>query len=257
MTRESRQLLADWNDTAQPDSGGLVFPDLFEAQVRRTPDSAAIVSGIHFYTYAQVNARANRLARWLAGQGIGPESVVAVALPRSVDLLVSFLAVLKAGGAYLPVDPEYPVDRVAMMLADARPVLAVTTAAVSGLLPAGLPRLVLDEPAAVVLNRHSDADLTNADRLQPLLPAHPAYIIFTSGSTGTPKGVVVSHLPHPVSLPSRSTGSASCLRAGCFSSRRLALTHRYLKYAWPCCPERHWSSSRMSIEHSGRHWPSL
>jgi amino acid adenylation domain-containing protein len=116
--------------------------------------------------------------------------VVAVVMERSAELMVALLAVLKTGAAYLPVDPGYPADRIAFMLADTRPVLVLTDAALVGALPAGkLPVLI---PGALEAT-HGDGNLDDAERGGPLLPAHPAYLIYTSGSTGTPKGVMVPH----------------------------------------------------------------
>ncbi|GAA3887063.1 non-ribosomal peptide synthetase [Saccharothrix violaceirubra] len=140
---------------------------LFEAQVVRTPDALAI-TGETSLTYAEVNAAANRLANHLVAAGAGPDRVVAVKLPRSADLVVTELAVLKAGAAFLPVDPDYPADRIAFMLADARPLLVVDG-------PVDVAHLPADDPRVAVR------------------PEHPAYVIYTSGSTGRPKGVVVTH----------------------------------------------------------------
>ncbi|WP_462189102.1 AMP-binding protein, partial [Frankia sp. CcWB2] len=127
---------------------GATLPELFEAQAHRTPDAVALRWRDAELTYAELDARANRLARLLAGRGVGPESVVAVALPRSADLVVTLLAVLKAGGAYLPVDPAYPADRIAFMLRDAAPVCAVTTIETRAALPAraSVPLIALDDP---------------------------------------------------------------------------------------------------------------
>jgi amino acid adenylation domain-containing protein/non-ribosomal peptide synthase protein (TIGR01720 family) len=188
---ERRQLLADWNDTAADVPAG-TLPDLLQAQAARTPDAAAVVFGDTGLTYAQLNTRANQLARLLAARGVGPESLVAVAMERSADLVVALLAVLKAGGAYLPVDPSYPADRIGYMLADAAPAVILTTAATATGLPA--ERIVVDDPEIVrLLGRLDGADLAEAERVSPLLRSHPAYVIYTSGSTGRPKGVVVSH----------------------------------------------------------------
>ncbi|MGH3854142.1 MAG: amino acid adenylation domain-containing protein [Pseudonocardiaceae bacterium] len=192
---EREQLLHSWNDTACP-LPPVTVPVLFEAQVAGTPRAVAVVSGDTTLTYRQLNAAANRLAHALVARGVGPEQVVALALPRSADLIVAILAVLKAGGAYLPVDSDYPPARIAFMLEDAHPALLLTdTRTNGGLLDTGLtPRLVLDDPDTITMLRGCpDTDPTDTHRGTPLIPQHPAYVIYTSGSTGTPKGVVVSH----------------------------------------------------------------
>jgi non-ribosomal peptide synthetase component F len=167
---------------------------LFERQVTRTPGVAAVVCGDSAVTYGGLNAGANRLARLLAGRGIGAEDRVAVALPRSVGLITVLLGILKAGAAYLPIDAGYPVGRIGYMLDDARPALFITTGAVAAGLPAGTARLLLDDPETVAaLARCGDDNLGDQDRVTALTPDHPAYVIYTSGSTGTPKGVVVSN----------------------------------------------------------------
>ncbi|CAL9664630.1 amino acid adenylation domain-containing protein [Streptomyces sp. enrichment culture] len=156
-----------------------------EAQAARTPDATALVSGDTVLTYGQLNTRANRLARHLRSLGAGPGAVVAVSVPRSAELVVTLLAVLKAGAAYLPLDPDYPAPRLTYMLQDAAPVCAVTDRA--GRLPDGTgTELVVLEGLDV-----SAQPWTNPPRA--LTPAHPAYVIYTSGSTGRPKGVVVPH----------------------------------------------------------------
>ncbi|MBC6447458.1 amino acid adenylation domain-containing protein [Actinokineospora xionganensis] len=188
---ERERVLVDWNATAA-DVPAATISQLFEAQVDRTPDAPALIHGDTTLTYAELDERANRLAHLLIARGIGPEQLVAVAGARSVDQMVSVLAVGKAGAAYLPVDPDYPADRIAYMLDDARPTLALVDAAADEVIASAsdLPRLAVDGPDAV---GERATRPTDADRVTPHVAANPAYVIYTSGSTGRPKGVVVSH----------------------------------------------------------------
>ncbi|NEE20749.1 amino acid adenylation domain-containing protein, partial [Streptomyces sp. SID7499] len=182
------RVVREWNDTGVEVAAATV-PELFEAQVVRTPDAVAVVAGDVGVSYAELDARANRLAHHLVGRGVGPESVVGVCLERGVDMVVALLAVMKAGGAYLPIDPDYPAERIGFMLQDAAPVAVVTSTALGGLVPAGVASVVVDDP--------STADELAASGTGPVgrvvRPEHPAYVIYTSGSTGRPKGVVVEH----------------------------------------------------------------
>ncbi|WP_068925909.1 amino acid adenylation domain-containing protein [Planobispora rosea] len=162
---ERRMLVEEWNGDLVS-APGATLPDLFEAQVRRTPDATAVED----LTYAELNARANRLAHKLIAHGARPESVVALSLPRSADLVVALLAVVKAGAAYLPLDPTYPADRLHYMIADAGPVCVVG--------PDWLEDL---------------DDWLDHDPERSLEPGNAAYVIYTSGSTGRPKGVPVTH----------------------------------------------------------------
>nr|BFD94145.1 non-ribosomal peptide synthetase [Kitasatospora sp. Xyl93] len=187
------RLLDEWNDTGDASEGALV-PELFAAQAARTPDAVAVVSGGAELTYAELDARANRLAHYLAGRGVGPESVVAVVLDRGVELVVALLAVLKAGGAYLPVDPEYPADRVAYTIDDAGTALVLTTSGPAKVLVGlGAPVVALDDAAVTAELTRLPSDVPPADGCAAPLPEQPAYLIYTSGSTGRPKGVVVPH----------------------------------------------------------------
>ncbi|MBP2319886.1 amino acid adenylation domain-containing protein/non-ribosomal peptide synthase protein (TIGR01720 family) [Kibdelosporangium banguiense] len=174
---EHDQLLA-WNETAIaiPET---TLPDMFEAQVKRTPDAVAVHSADGNLSYSELNARANRLARRLIAQGVGPERTVALSLPRSSDIVIAALAVLKAGGGYVPVDPAYPPDRQALMLDDVQPVCVLTESSIDDQLSAA------DQPPS--------HDVTDDERIEPLRPGHLAYVIYTSGSTGRPKGVGVTH----------------------------------------------------------------
>ncbi|MDA0567790.1 amino acid adenylation domain-containing protein [Streptomonospora sp. S1-112] len=175
------------------------LPGLFAAAVAADPDAPALVCDGQRWSFAELDRRANRLAHELIARGAGPEDVVALLLPRSAGTLTALLAVLKAGAAYLPIDPAYPDDRVSHMLADAAPALVLTTA---GLRPRaaaaapGVPALVLSDAGALGepgAARRPATDPTDADRTAPLRPDHPAYVIYTSGSTGRPKGVVATH----------------------------------------------------------------
>ncbi|WP_461087881.1 amino acid adenylation domain-containing protein, partial [Streptomyces deserti] len=189
---ERRRVVEEWNDTgaAMP---ALPVPASFEAQAARTPDAVAVLAGDTRLTYAELNARANRLARLLVRHGIGPESSVAVCMRRSADLLVALLAVLKAGGAYLPIDPDHPAERIGYILDDGRPGLLLTSRETDAGM-SGPERIVVDDPRTAAELRTLDVrDLTASERPVALLPEHPAYVIYTSGSTGRPKGVVVPH----------------------------------------------------------------
>ncbi|OLR93668.1 hypothetical protein BJP25_15490 [Actinokineospora bangkokensis] len=180
-------VLRRWNDTAAQ-IPRLTFPELFDAAATRDRGATALVHGATELSYAEVDARANRLARLLVERGVRPEERVALVLPRSPELVIAALAVTKAGGAYLPVDPDYPADRIRFTLTDAEPVLVITAAGVD--CPGtGAAHLLVDEPT----DAYPADPVTDADRSAPLLPEHPAYVIYTSGSTGVPKGVVVSH----------------------------------------------------------------
>ncbi|MFD7257554.1 amino acid adenylation domain-containing protein [Streptomyces sp. NPDC059874] len=193
---ERRRILGEWNDSTREITPA-TLPELFRAKVEHDPDAPALLFRDTTVSYGELDARANRLARRLIELGVGPEQFVAVSVPRSVELITALWAVLKAGAGYLPLDPEYPVDRLAFMVEDAAPTLLITTGATAGLLgdtARDVPRLVLDDPAVTAaLPAYDAGDVTDADRLAPLTTAHPMYLIYTSGSTGRPKGVVVPH----------------------------------------------------------------
>ncbi|GAA1983364.1 amino acid adenylation domain-containing protein [Catenulispora subtropica] len=190
-----RELAAAWNATTHAVARD-TLPRLFEAQAARTPDHRAVVYEDEAASFAELNARANQLARHLVRQGAGPERIVALALPRSLDLIVALWAVVKTGAAYLPVDVDYPAARIAAMLDDAAPILTLTTAAAAGRLPAGTALQPVDDAEfARRVAAESAANLADAERLTPLRPEHPLYVIYTSGSTGRPKGVVMPAAP--------------------------------------------------------------
>jgi enterobactin synthetase component F len=194
---ERRRVLVEWGGPGEAVPQA-TFPALFEACVRRAPQAAALVFEGTTLSYADLNARANRLAHNLIVAGVGPGKVVALACGRTVEGVVGLLAILKAGAAYLPVDVDYPQERIAFMLGDARPVMTLVTRATAGRLdavsPAARGLVVVDLPETVrATGAHPDRDPTDDDRVRPLRPSCPAYVIYTSGSTGTPNGVVVGH----------------------------------------------------------------
>ena len=195
MPGERRQILEEWNQTARvvPEA---TLPELFELQVARSPEATALVFGDQRLTYVALNERANRLSRLLISRGIGQENVVALAVPRSLEMIVAVLGILKAGAAYMPLDPDYPAERLAFMLKDAKPTVLLTTGVVASALLDNVPRIILDDPDTLQQIAQTLAtDPSDAER--SLCAAHPAYIIYTSGSTGTPKGVVVTHCGIP------------------------------------------------------------
>lgn len=161
-------------------------PDLFEATAAVLPDRQAVAMDTTTLTYAELNGEANRLARRLVAHGVGPERLVALAMPRSIEFVIAILAVHKAGAAYVPVDPDYPEERKRQMLDDAAAhcLLCLPGQDVDG---APVVLSVEREPGL------SEPNLDDEERISPLRPDHPAYVIYTSGSTGRPKGVLVTH----------------------------------------------------------------
>ncbi|MFJ5070495.1 amino acid adenylation domain-containing protein [Kitasatospora sp. NPDC088556] len=202
---ERRVLLEEWAGPTAPFTP-VTLTALFEGLAAADPDHPALIGpdGVPAgpatmrLSYAALNERANRLAHLLLERGVGPGDVVALAMPRSAPLVVALLAVLKTGAAYLPVDPQYPAERIAYMLDDAAPAQVLTVEAVADRIP-GLPEgvvpLVLDSlRTRSDLTGRPDRNPVDADRTRPLLPQDVAYVIYTSGSTGRPKGVAVPHL---------------------------------------------------------------
>ncbi|MFE7046528.1 condensation domain-containing protein, partial [Streptomyces atratus] len=186
---ERHRLLAEWNDTAAQVAPATV-PELFAAHAARTPDAVAVIAGGQEITYAELDARANRLAHQLIARGIGAESVVGLCLDRDAELIVAVLAAWKAGAGYLPIDPEHPADRIAYMLADSGAALALTTEELLGGLPTGqVPVVAVDGPEL----RAEPASASTESPEVTVNSADLAYVIYTSGSTGRPKGVAVGH----------------------------------------------------------------
>ncbi|MEU0487461.1 AMP-binding protein, partial [Streptosporangium sp. NPDC006013] len=225
---EREVILGEWAGRGVVPAGSTLVGE-FEAQVAASPDAVAVVCGGVEVSYGELDARAGVLAGVLVAAGVGPERLVVLVVPRSVELVVAVVAVVKAGGGYVPVDPSYPVERVAQIVGDAAPVVAVVVPGTEGVLPAGMARVVLDgsrivagagpvgdvpasspvlaplpasasasasvstpAPASVSASASAVASVPVSVGGRGVLPGHPAYVIFTSGSTGRPKGVVVS-----------------------------------------------------------------
>ncbi len=183
-----RQLLADFNNTARAYPYDKCVHELFEAQVERTPAAVAAVANDRQLTYAELNERANQLARFLRRFGVGPDSLVGLCVDRSLEMIVGILGVLKAGAGYLPMDPSYPADRLAFMLQDANVFVLLTQSDLLDQLPPhNGPRLSLDTDWDVIAKERKDNPAPWAN------PANLAYVIYTSGSTGKPKGVMIHH----------------------------------------------------------------
>src|SRR6185369_7749327 len=184
---EREQLLVQWNETRRG-YGGELLPEMFAAQVRRTPASVALVSQGRQLSYAELDGRANQLAQLLRERGVGPESRVGVLMERDVELVVALLAVLKAGGAYVPLDPEYPPERLAFMLADSSARLLLTQRRVRERL-----EWLAAQDLEVGVVDELESEGVAADLPRAISAANLAYVIYTSGSTGRPKGVAITH----------------------------------------------------------------
>jgi amino acid adenylation domain-containing protein len=189
LTRgERRQVLLEWNETRTDYPQDKCLHELFEAQVERTPEAAALAFDSEQLTYRELNRRANQLAHYLQRLGVGPEVLVGVYMERSLEMIIALYGILKAGGAYVPLDPEYPADRVAFMLQDTQvPMLLTQERLVAGLPEHGAEVLCLDSEWATVAGESHDNPMsgTTAENL--------AYVIYTSGSTGRPKGAMNTH----------------------------------------------------------------
>ncbi|WP_028477002.1 non-ribosomal peptide synthetase [Nocardia sp. CNY236] len=189
---ERELVLHEWNipGATIPE---MTLVDLLAAQARRRPDAAAVRFGDTTLTFGELQARANRVARALIAQGVGPDSLVAVAVARTEELPIALLAVLTAGAAYLPIDTTYPVQRLEFLLTDAAPACILATAAEQEALPPVAVPVISLEATLEQAPGFSDAPIRDDERVAPLRPDNLAYVIYTSGSTGVPKGVGVAH----------------------------------------------------------------
>ncbi|HYR11862.1 MAG TPA: amino acid adenylation domain-containing protein, partial [Longimicrobium sp.] len=185
---ERTQVLEAWNDTAAPEPEAACVHHLVEAQVRRTPDAVAVVYEGQRLTYAELNARANQLAHHLIALGVGPDRRVGICVERSLEMVVALLAILKAGGAVVAIDPTYPEERIAFMVRDAGLAALLTQQSLAAAMPSTETQVVLLDRGAAQFAHHSAED--------PAVPVgalNLMYCIYTSGSTGIPKGVGVPH----------------------------------------------------------------
>jgi len=184
---ERRLVVEEWNATGRPYPAGVCVHQLFQAQAARTPGAVALSWRGERLTYAELEARANRLANALRRRGVGPEVRVGICLPRTPELVAAMLGVLAAGGAYVPLDPAYPQERLGWMLQDAAVALVITDSTLADRLPEGATALLLDRERDAIAAESADAPESG------VLPGNLSHVIFTSGSTGRPKGVMIRH----------------------------------------------------------------
>ena len=186
---EQQTLLVDWNDTFVEYPQQECIHQLFEAQVKRTPDAIAVVFESEQLTYCELNARANQLAHYLCSLGVGPEVLVGICVERSLSMVIGLLGILKAGGAYVPLDPGYPQERLAFMLENAQMPVLLTQQRLVTVLPQTQSQVVyLDAGWEKIAKQRTD------NPINKVITENLAYVIYTSGSTGRPKGVEIQHL---------------------------------------------------------------
>ncbi|NUS93557.1 MAG: amino acid adenylation domain-containing protein [Nocardia sp.] len=222
IDRDERERLLDGRAGPPAAAATESVPAAVDRMVAEYADSTVLVGGTRHYTGGELGGRVYRLARYLRARGVTPGRPVGVALPRTVDLVVALLAVWRAGGTYLPLDPEHPVPRLQTMIDDAAPVLVLTDSALAGELIC--PAVELDsEPVLDALRDYPDAPLTTAET-GDIRGDHPAYVLYTSGSTGTPKGVVIDHTALAQLVAGHRDGiyADTVARAG---GRRLTVAH--------------------------------
>ncbi|MFN2529802.1 MAG: amino acid adenylation domain-containing protein [Pyrinomonadaceae bacterium] len=185
---ERHRLLIDWNETAAKYPTDKCIHNLFESQVKLTPEAIALVDNKRRLTYGELNSRANQLAAYLHQQGVGVETLVGVCVERSAEMVIALLGILKAGGAYVPLDPGYPQQRLQFMLEDSKASVVLTHTKLAKLLSSGAAQVICLDQEWMNIGRQSEEDLQKHGP-----PSALAYVIYTSGSTGRPKGVAIEH----------------------------------------------------------------
>ncbi|MEF3353754.1 amino acid adenylation domain-containing protein [Paenibacillus sp. GYB006] len=193
---EREKLVTSWNDTYK-EGTDIHLTSLWERQVVRCDKRTAITYNNKKMSYMELNQKANRLARHLMKYGAGPERIVAIMMGRSEELLIALLAVMKSGAAYLPLDPDFPEERLTYMFEDAKPIIVLTEEGMKeqAFIPDPIVKMTINgADLGRALKQYSDRDISDQERTEPISTSHPAYVIYTSGSTGKPKGVVIHHL---------------------------------------------------------------
>ena len=185
---ERKQIVVEWNETSRPYPDDLYVHHLFAEQANRNPERIALMNEGRQLSYGALDRRANQLARYLRRLGVGPEAVVGLCLERSIEMVVAVMGALKAGGAYLPLDPEYPLERVALMLEDAGAGVVLTRRELEDRLPAFWGQTVCLDQDWERIGEESESEPESG-----VVAENLAYVIYTSGSTGRPKGVMISH----------------------------------------------------------------
>jgi amino acid adenylation domain-containing protein len=182
---ERQKVVIEWNETVREFPHDRCFHELFEAQVEQTPEAEAVVFGEQRLSYRELNNRVNQLAHQLRSLGVGPETLVGISVERSIEMVVGILGILKAGGAFVPLDPAYPRERLAFMMEDSGIEVLLTQEKLRDALPPFSGKLInLDRSDRTYIAENLEINTT---------PQNAAYVIYTSGSTGTPKGVVIAH----------------------------------------------------------------